>query len=85
MKDIRHDLTGVSAGGFQCPDNGIPCVLLFDEHQELVWAEVERNGYDYSEEDIEETEAWCKSFGYRHCGTYEDAGWMCSDIENGKY
>jgi hypothetical protein len=78
---LRDKLDGFSVGGFQCPDNGIPCVLLFDEDREMVYAEVENNGFDYLEEQINEAEKWCKRFGVKHCETEEDAVYMCREIE----
>ena len=71
------------AGGFQCPDNGVPCVLMYDEDNQTVYAELENNGFDIEEDMIKEAEAWCERYNKtkRLVESFEDACWMPDAIE----
>jgi len=58
----------LSAGDFQCPYSGKPCIIYWDTEKYVMWAEVLRD-----EETMEETFEWCNDFNKQYAESAHEA------------
>lgn len=72
-----HKMDIYYSSDFQCPDTGVPVMLVYDSEYDAITAEIcealEHQYRDFVNDDIlMDTEKWCCKF-YKHAESFEEA------------